>query len=143
MRGFSQIPAPVQAHTMCGMTSPTVVLADDTVALRAMVKRALRVYGDFDVVGEAENGAEAVDLCAELQPDVVVIDLSMPVMDGFTAVPLIRQSSPQTRVVVLAGLDTAGLQQAVAGLGVFGCADKTTHPERIVALVREAAAARP
>lgn len=141
--GFSRLAVRARPSTIKSMVAPTVVLADDTLALRNMVKRALDVYGDFNVVGEAGNGAEAVELCARLQPDVVVIDLSMPVMDGFSAVPLIHQESPATRVVVLAGLDQAGLEQAVAGLGVHAAADKTTHPARLVELVRQAAEALP
>lgn len=81
----------------------SVVVADDAAGIRALIRTLLSLEPDFDVVGQASNGAEAVDVVSELQPDLVVIDVSMPVMSGVEAIKAIREVSPSTRVVVLSG----------------------------------------
>lgn len=81
----------------------SVVVADDAAGIRALIRTLLSLEPDFDVVGQASNGAEAVDVVSELQPDLVVIDVSMPVMSGLEAIKSIREISPTTRVAVLSG----------------------------------------
>jgi DNA-binding NarL/FixJ family response regulator len=68
-----------------------------------MVRRILERDGRFEVVGEAKDGIEAVDMASRLQPCLVVLDLMMPRKDGATAIPEIRTASPSSRVVVLTG----------------------------------------
>jgi DNA-binding NarL/FixJ family response regulator len=80
-----------------------VVVADDAAGIRALLRTLLSLEPDFDVVGQASDGAEAVDLVAKLRPDLVVIDVSMPVMSGLEAISAIRAISPGTRVAVLSG----------------------------------------
>jgi DNA-binding NarL/FixJ family response regulator len=78
-----------------------VVLADDSDDVRDMLRMALEMDGRFDVVAEASNGEEAVRLASEHQPDAIFLDLVMPVLDGLKAIPKIRASSPETKIVVL------------------------------------------
>src|SRR5437588_12716538 len=78
-----------------------VVIAEDDPDIRFLVADVLESDGRFQVVAEASNGAEAVRLAEEHQPDAVVLDLMMPVMDGGTALPKIRQVAPKAAVVVL------------------------------------------
>ena len=78
-----------------------VVLADDSDDVRDMLRMALEWDGRFDVVGEASNGEEAVHLVSEHKPDAIFLDLVMPVLDGLKAIPKIRASSPETKIVVL------------------------------------------
>lgn len=80
-----------------------VVVADDAAGIRALMRTLLSLEPDFDVVGQASDGAEAVELVSKLQPDLLVIDVSMPVMSGVEAIETIRRTSPATRVVVLSG----------------------------------------
>jgi len=80
-----------------------VVVADDAAGIRALLRTLLSLEPDFDVVGLACDGAEAVELVAKLEPDLVVIDVSMPVMSGLEAIKSIREISPTTRVAVLSG----------------------------------------
>jgi len=78
-----------------------VVLADDSDDVRDMLRMALQMDGRFDIVGEAANGEEAVSLVTDQHPDVIFLDLVMPVLDGLKAIPRIRDSSPETKIVVL------------------------------------------
>jgi DNA-binding NarL/FixJ family response regulator len=82
-----------------------VVIADDVEDIRTMLRAILELDGRFEVVGEAGDGEEAVRLCGQLRPDVLVLDLAMPVMDGLEAIPRVRRGSPKTKILVLSGFD--------------------------------------
>jgi len=86
-----------------------VVVIDDTEDLRLLLSMALTIDGRFEVVGEAVNGALGVDLCRETQPDAVLLDVMMPIMDGITACPLIRAACPTTRIVMLSANDSPAI----------------------------------
>jgi two-component system, NarL family, response regulator YdfI len=83
------------------MSSITILIADDHDVVRDGLRLILESEDDFSVVGEAANGAEAVRLCGELNPQVVLMDLRMPGMDGLTAIKHIRRQQPDTNVVIL------------------------------------------
>ena len=92
---------------------------------------SLLAQGGFDVVGEAADGAEALELAAELQPDLVLLDLSMPGLDGLAALPRLRAAAPGCEVVVLTASGTEeNLLAAIRG-GAAGYLLKTEPPERI------------
>lgn len=78
-----------------------VVVADDVPEIRALVRLRLQLDARFEVVGEAADGAQAVDVVAAEQPDAVVLDLQMPEVDGLGAIPGIKASSPRTKILVL------------------------------------------
>jgi two-component system, NarL family, response regulator YdfI len=78
-----------------------ILIADDHDVVRDGLRLILESEDDFEVVGEAANGAEAVRLCSELNPQVVLMDLRMPGMDGLTAIKHIRQQQPDTNIVIL------------------------------------------
>lgn len=92
---------------MGGSNAPRcrVVIADDTPDIRNLLRWSLEPDDRFEVVGEAANGAEAVELISSLQVDAILLDLAMPVMDGLQAIPHIKKASPGTRIVVLSGFD--------------------------------------
>lgn len=83
----------------------SVLLVDDTIDLRLLLRLALERTGRFRIVGDAGDGQEGVALAERLQPDLVVLDLNMPVMDGAEALPLIRAASPRSRVVIFSGIE--------------------------------------
>lgn len=116
-----------------------VVLADDTPDVRMLVRTALEMAGDFDVVGEAADGAEAVDVIGRCRPDVAVLDLAMPVMDGLEALPMLRDVSPATRVVVLSGFEPEAIAADVLELGAARYVQKGRSLPELTATIREVA----
>ena len=96
---------------------PSVLLVDDTPDLRALVRMALERRGDFRVVAEAGDGLEGVDSAKAHQPDVVLLDIAMPVMSGLEALPLIREVCPTSTVIMLSGFgaDKMAAQAIEAG----------------------------
>lgn len=91
-----------------------ILLADDHAILRSGLRLLLDSQADFEVVGEAENGVEAIDKATALQPDIVLMDLNMPQMDGLAAIKTLKEHVPQTRILVLTmHEDASSLQQAI------------------------------
>ena len=116
-----------------------VVLADDEPVVRFGVRAVLATAGDVDVVAEAENGSEAVELVAAHRPDVAVLDIRMPRLDGLDAAGLIREHHPDTRTLVLTTFaDDAYISRAL-GEGASGFVLKTGDPQEIIAGVRAVA----
>lgn len=79
----------------------TVVLVDDAVPVRAALRDALADHGGFEIVGEAGEGRAALELLRETTPDLVVLDLAMPGLDGLETLPQIAEASPSTKICVL------------------------------------------
>ncbi len=95
--------APARRVVVPGQQVFSVVVADDAAGIRALMSTLLSLEPDFDVIGQASDGAEAVDMVSTLKPDLLVIDVTMPVMSGLEAIEAVRVRSPETRVVVLTG----------------------------------------
>ncbi len=93
-----------------------VLIADDAAEIRLLLRMYL-TGNKLEIVGEATNGKEAVDLAASEQPDAVILDLAMPVMDGLEAIPLIKQASPRSKIVVLSGFDADRAAKTALDLG--------------------------
>lgn len=85
----------------------SVVVCDDVPELRRLVRAVLEERGEMKVVGEASDGREAIEIIQRLQPQIAVLDLSMPELDGLEAIPLIHQVSPPTEIVVFSGFEEA------------------------------------
>jgi len=111
--------------TMAVRTRPwRVVVADDADGLRELVCLLLDLEEDFQVVGSAADGVGAVEVSVAQRPDVVVLDLAMPVMDGMAALAELRQRLPGTRVVVCTGYDVAAARTAVMAAGAAAVLQK-------------------
>lgn len=101
-----------------------VLLVDDAEEMRGLLALSLRLTGDFEIVGEAGNGREAVDVTARERPDLVLLDLSMPVMDGLEALPLILAEAPDTVVVVFSAFEDHRLGKEARARGAAGYLEK-------------------
>jgi DNA-binding NarL/FixJ family response regulator len=119
------------------MESIRVLLADDTPEIRRLLRLNLELDGRFEIVGEAADGAEAVALSQSLRPDVVVLDLAMPVMDGLQAAPMIRQTSPSSKILVLSGFDHSRMEARAREQGAHGYLEKGTAFGRITDVLAE------
>lgn len=108
------------------------LIADDVPELRRLLRLVLEWSERFEVVGEAENGREAVDLAGRHSPDLLLLDVSMPVMDGMEALPLILEVSPETKVVVLSGFEAERLGQDASELGAAAYLEKGISPANLV-----------
>ena len=111
----------------------SVVVVDDAAEVRGLVRTQLRLSGQFEVVGEGGTGVEAVRLCEQHQPDLVLLDVSMPEMDGFEALGLIREVSERTRVVMYTGFEEAGLAERARELGAATLIEKSTATSGLAA----------
>jgi DNA-binding NarL/FixJ family response regulator len=115
--------------------SERVLVVDDHPLTRDALG-SLLAQGGFEVVGEAADGVEALDLAESLQPDLILLDLSMPGLDGLAALPRLRDAAPACEVVVLTASGTEeNLLAAIRG-GAAGYLLKSEPPERIVAFLR-------
>jgi len=83
----------------------SVVVCDDVPELRRLLREALSEGDDMEVVGEASDGREAIEVIERLQPDVVILDLSMPELDGLEAIPLIHQVAPAAEICIFSGFE--------------------------------------
>jgi DNA-binding NarL/FixJ family response regulator len=112
-----------------------VLIVDDHPLTRDALS-ALLVQQGFDVVGEAEDGSAAIAAAAELRPDLVLLDLTMPGMDGLAALPKLRQSAPDSEIVVLTASDAEENLLAAIRAGASGYLLKTEPPEQIAVFLR-------
>jgi PAS domain S-box-containing protein len=113
-----------------------VLLVDDHTIVREGIRIMLAGEPDIEIVGQAGNGREAVELAHRLQPDVVVMDVSMPVMPGDEATRRIRQDLPQTRVVALSMHDNTAVAESMRRAGAAAYLLKTAPAENLLAAIR-------
>jgi len=120
-----------------------VMVVDDHPMVRSGLKALLSAYDDLEFAGEAGNGAEAIRLCDRLNPDVVLMDLVMPEMDGAAATRAIRQKHPQIKVVVLTSFKEDELVQGALQAGAIGYLLKNVSADELARAIRAAYAGRP
>ncbi len=114
-----------------------VLIADDSRDMRKMVRMVLETDGGFEVVGEAADGAEAVNLAGETpEPEVVILDMMMPVMDGLQAIPKMRERAPKIKILAFSAAGDTVLSEAMlAGAdGFMKKVDLLRLPETITSI---------
>lgn len=117
-----------------------ILIVDDHSVVRQGLRMFLNLEDDFEIIGEAGNGAEALEKVAALHPDVVLMDLVMPVMDGVTAIEKIRQAHPDTEVIALTSvLEDTSVVNAVRA-GAIGYLLKDTEADELRKAIKAAAA---
>ena len=115
-----------------------VLIADDVASLRALCRTFLTEDGELEVVAEAADGGEALELARELRPDVLLLDLSMPRVDGLEVIRTLRAEVPEIRIVVASGFAAARLAPLALELGAVGYFEKGGSAEELRSLVLEA-----
>lgn len=106
------------------MSKLRTLLVDDVEDIRALLRMLMEQDGRFDVLAEAADGESAIALARQHQPEVVVLDLAMPIMDGLTALPALREASPGVRVVILSGFPVDQMGPAAREAGAVGYLEK-------------------
>jgi DNA-binding NarL/FixJ family response regulator len=116
-----------------------VLVADDHAVVRAGLAQLLRTFPGVELVGAAENGEEAVSLCAERRPDVVLMDLEMPILDGIEATRRIRDGHPDVAVVVLTSFSDRERILRALDAGAAGYLLKDAEPDELARAIQAAA----
>ncbi|MCJ8283278.1 MAG: response regulator transcription factor [Rivularia sp. ALOHA_DT_140] len=114
----------------------SVILVDDQHLIRQGLKTLLELEPDLEIVGEAANGKEAVDLVAKIEPNVVLMDIRMPVMDGVAATREIKNKFAQTKILVLTTFDDDEYIKAALQYGAMGYLLKDTPSEELAVAIR-------
>ena len=123
-----------------GTVTIKILITDDHSVVRQGLRMFLSLDPDLEVIGEAQNGAEAIEMARSLKPDVVLMDLLMPVMDGITAIGELRREMPETEVIALTSvLEDASVVGAVKA-GAIGYLLKDTQSDELCRAIKAAAA---
>ena len=120
------------------MQKVTVLLADDHTVVRQGLRALLDAEEDMSVVGEAENGRQAVQMAKRLQPEVVVMDIAMPSLNGLEATRQISRESPKSKVLILSSYSDDEYVQQLTDAGASGYLVKQTAAQDLVGAIREA-----
>ena len=120
-----------------------VMLVDDHNVVRSGLATFLRAYDDLEIVGEAKNGLEAVHLCHEKQPDVILMDLMMPEMDGIVATQAILAECPQIKIIAMTSFEDEKLVQGVLAAGAISYLIKNVTSDELAKAIRDAVSGKP
>ena len=117
----------------------SIFLCDDVPELRALVRFGLEEDTDLHVIGEAGSAREGIEAVRALRPDVMLLDLSMPGMDGLEAIPELREASPATAIVVFSGFSAERMRDAALALGAVRYVEKGEPLDHVRTTIREVA----
>lgn len=119
-----------------------VMLVDDHTMVRRGLATFLKIFDDLELVGEADSGEAAIQLCAQVLPDVILMDMVLPNMDGAASTRVIRQQFPQVQVIALTSFKTGELVRNALDAGAIGYLLKDVSAEELVRAIRAAHAGR-
>ncbi len=119
-----------------------VLLVDDHNVVRSGLATFLRAYDDLELVGEAKNGLEAIQLCHQMQPDVILMDLMMPEMDGIAATRAILADYPKIKIIAMTSFEDERLVQGVLAAGAISYLIKNVTSDELAKAIREAVSGR-
>ena len=119
-----------------------VLLVDDHNVVRSGLATFLRAYEDLQLVGEAKNGLEALNLCKKEKPDVVLMDLMMPGMDGIAATRAIMADHPEIKIIAMTSFDEADMVRDVLAAGAISYLLKNITADELVKAIRDAVSGR-
>ncbi len=113
-----------------------VLITDDHAVFRTGVKSSLSHYTDIEFIGEAENGVQLLHLINSLQPDVILLDIQMPVMDGITTLPQVKKILPNAKIIMLTMSDDAGMISKLMEIGANSYLIKNSDSETIYEAIK-------
>lgn len=129
-------------NTMNSSHMIRVMLVDDHNVVRSGLATFLRAYDDLELVAEAKNGVEAVKLCREKKPDVILMDLMMPEMDGIAATRAILADSPEMKIIAMTSFEEEQLVQGVLAAGAISYLIKNVTSDELAKAIRDAVSGR-
>ena len=118
------------------MKNLRIMIVDDHEVVRRGLQALLRTQAGWEIVGEASDGAEAVRKANQLKPDVVVMDITMPMMSGLDATKLIRESAPETRVLIFTMHNSEQMMQAALEAGARGYVLKSDAGNNLITAIK-------
>ena len=116
----------------------TVLIADDSLFIRKALCELFDREEDFDVCGEAENGSEAVEKARQLHPDLILLDLAMPVMNGFDATRVLKRVMPEVPIIMFSGYSDSSSEKEACSVGVWAFVSKSEHISVLLGQARRA-----
>lgn len=120
-----------------------VMIVDDHTVVRSGLAAFLLAFDEFELVGQASGGVEAVEICQKAKPNVVLMDLVMPEMDGVAATRAIRQNCPETQVIILTSFKEQDLVEGALKAGAIGYLMKNVSAEELASAIRSAKLGKP
>jgi DNA-binding NarL/FixJ family response regulator len=111
----------------------TVLIVDDNAVVRAPLRRLLESHPEFEVSGEAENGQDAIDKAELLKPDLIILDLAMPIMNGFEAAAILRKMLPQVRLILFTAHDGNQVHRLAQAAGINAVVAKGKSSSALIA----------
>ena len=114
------------------MSKKRVLLVDDNPVVRSLVRQLFELEPDFEISGEAENGRNAVEKAENLKPDLIILDLVMPVMTGLDAAPLLRELLPDTRIILFTVQEGSELERLALAAGIDAVVVKNQAASELV-----------
>jgi two-component system nitrate/nitrite response regulator NarL len=114
------------------MPKKRVLLVDDNPVVRSLVRQLFELEPDFEISGEAENGRDAVEKAEYLKPDLIILDLAMPVMTGLDAAPLLRKVVPDARIILFTVQEGREVERLARAAGIHAVVAKSQAASRLI-----------
>ena len=114
------------------MPAKRILVVDDNAVVRTLVRKLLESQSDFEIAGEAENGRDAVDKAEKLRPDLIILDLIMPVMTGLDAAPLLKRLLPDTPIILFPQQEGSEVERQAQAVGIDAVVSKSQVASELV-----------
>ncbi len=114
------------------MPKKSVLLVDDNPLVRSLVRQVFELHPDFEISGEAENGRDAVEKAENLKPNLIIVDLAMPVMTGLDAAPLLRKVVPDARIILFTVQEGREVERLARGAGIHAVVAKSQAASKLI-----------
>jgi CheY-like chemotaxis protein len=114
------------------MPAKRILVVDDNAVVRTLVRKLFESQSDFEISGEAENGRDAVDKAEKLKPDLIILDLIMPVMTGLDAAPLLKQLLPNTPIILFTQQEGSEVERQAQAVGIDAVVSKSQVASELV-----------